>query len=143
MSVEFVLEKGVNPPVLSHKLDVGYDIRSNETVSLPKRGMKCVSTGVRIKSMPTDLYIRIGSRSGLSFKHRIEVGAGVIDPNYTGGIKVILYNHSDVEYKIEKGDKIAQLIFTKISRPDIKISESMNESIDSRGNDGFGSTGKK
>ena len=66
--------------------------------------------------------------------------AGVIDRDYTGVVKILLLNNSDSDFKVAAGDRIAQLIFEKISAPDIEIVESL-ESTD-RGTGGFGSTGK-
>ncbi len=58
-------------------------------------------------NFPKGYFGRLASRSGLSVKHGIEVGAGVIDGGYTNEIKVLLYNHSDKEFEVKIGDRIA------------------------------------
>ena len=121
----------------------GYDIVSNEDTRIPARGRQLVGTG-RILAIPEGYYGRIASRSGLSLKHGIEVGAGVIDSDYRGEIKILLYNHSDVEFIVSRGDRVSQLILEKISTPDVFRVERENELVyTTRGVDGFGSTGIK
>ncbi|XP_070683177.1 deoxyuridine 5'-triphosphate nucleotidohydrolase-like isoform X1 [Malus domestica] len=77
-------------------------------------------------------------RSGLAWKHSIDVGAGVIDADYKGPVGVVLFNFSDVEIEIKEGDRIAQLIIQKITPGVVEV-----EDLDStaRGAGGFGSTG--
>ena len=72
-------------------------------------------------------------------KHGIQVGAGVIDPDYTGEVKVVLFNHGNVEFDIKKGDRIAQLILEKCETPPI-VEIDIIEDTD-RGSNGFGSSG--
>ena len=55
------------------------------------------------------VYARIAPRSGLAVNNRIAVGAGVIDPDYDGEIKVVLFNHDDEGFIVQPGDRIAQL----------------------------------
>ena len=100
-------------------------------------------TGLKI-ALPPGTYGRIASRSGLAVKHNIEVGAGVIDQDYQGEIKVLLRNLSDTPYTISQGDKIAQLIVSPYVNKQVaeceKIQDIYGES--GRGAGGFGSTGK-
>ena len=65
-------------------------------------------------AIPDGYYGRIAPRSSLAWQKHIGVGAGVIDSDYRGNIGVVLFNHSQTELKVEKGTRIAQLIFTKI-----------------------------
>ena len=82
------------------------------------------------------------SRSGLASKKWLEVGAGVIDADYRGEVKVLLHNHSDEDVVFNYGDRIAQLCIIKISEADVEPVMSLDELGDtSRGTDGFGSTG--
>jgi dUTP pyrophosphatase len=74
-------------------------------------------------------------------KHSIDTGAGVIDYDYRGPVGVILFNHSDNEFVISKGDRVAQLILEKISMAEVLEVEVLSET--ERGTDGFGSTGVK
>lgn len=58
---------------------------------------------------------RIAPRSGLAAKHFIDTGAGVIDADYRGEVKVLLFNHSDVDFPIKAGDRVAQLVLERVS----------------------------
>ena len=82
---------------------------------------------------------RIAPRSGLAVKHSIDTGAGVIDSDYRGQVKVLLFNHSEVDFEIKEGDRVAQLVLERIYTPEVLVVEELKESI--RGAGGFGSTG--
>ena len=81
---------------------VGYDLFSYEEKKLKANERVLVSTGIAIE-LPKGVYGRIAPRSGLALKQGIDIGAGVIDPDYRGEIKVLLLNHSRQEYLIKKG----------------------------------------
>lgn len=117
---------------------VGYDIYSSEDKTINANSYSLVSTGIAIKC-PTGTYARIASRSSLSFKNGICIGGGVVDPDYRGEIKVIIFNHSNVEFKIEKGFRIAQFILEECRVVPIKEVQALDETT--RGDKGFGSTG--
>ena len=87
---------------------------------------------------PVGCYIRIAARSGLAINHKLQVGAGVIDPNYTREIKVILFNHSSKTFSIQTGDKIAQVVIEQAAIPEIQILKYLKAT--KRGNLGFRST---
>ena len=72
-------------------------------------------------------------------KNFIDTGAGVIDADYRGEVKVLLFNHSDVDFEVKVGDRIAQLVLERIYTPEVVEVESLDESV--RGAGGFGSTG--
>lgn len=57
---------------------------------------------------------RIAPRSGLAAKHFIDTGAGVIDADYRGEVKVLLFNHSDVDFPVKAGDRVAQLVLERV-----------------------------
>ena len=97
-----------------------------------------MATGIAI-TVPAGTYGRIAPRSGMSVKHSIDVGAGVIDEDYTGEVKVLLINHSDKQYHIREGDQIAQLILEQIKAPETKMMTELKPTT--QGNKGFGSTG--
>ena len=88
--------------------------------------------------MPTGCYDRIAPRSGFASKKFIDVGAGVVDEDYRGELGVVLFNFGDEEFKINMGDKIAQLIFEKIKAPEVVEVDSLEET--GRREKGFGST---
>lgn len=69
----------------------------------------------------------------------MDVGAGVIDADYRGPVGVILFNHSDVDFEVKVGDRIAQLIIEKIVTPDVLEVQHLDSTV--RGEGGFGSTG--
>lgn len=116
----------------------GYDMTSIENKIIPARSSTLVRTGIAI-AIPNGLYGRVASRSGLSVKFNIEVGAGVIDSDYRGEICVKLYNHSDAPFEITVGMRIAQIIFEKIATPELYVENMLDETR--RGISGFGSTG--
>jgi dUTP pyrophosphatase len=82
---------------------------------------------------------RVAPRSGLAAKHSIDTGAGVIDADYRGEVKVILFNFSDTDFAIKEGDRIAQLVIERIYTPEVVVVEKLEASV--RGAGGFGSTG--
>lgn len=129
-------------PVRSTSGAVGYDLFSNEPVVVPARGTTIVKTGIRMV-IPSGHYGRVAPRSGLAAKHSIDVGAGVIDPDYRGEICVILFNHSSVEFSLPKHSRIAQLILERCSVLPVQIvSDELYEmTTTDRGTGGFGSTG--
>jgi dUTP pyrophosphatase len=119
---------------------VGYDLYSVVDTIVPRQaGNTLVGTGLAV-IIPDGCYGRVAPRSGLAVKHCIQVGAGVIDPDYTGEIKVVLFNHGTEDFEIKKGDRIAQLILERCETPIIKEIGLLEETL--RGSDGFGSTGK-
>lgn len=82
---------------------------------------------------------RIAPRSGLAAKHFIDTGAGVIDEDYRGEVKVLLFNHAETDFEIKEGDRIAQLVLERIATPAVVEVQELAEST--RGAGGFGSTG--
>ena len=116
----------------------GYDLSSIESIILHPGTRKLISTGISVK-LPSGVYGRVAPRSGLTVKYGIHVGAGVIDPDYTGEIKVALFNHGDTALNINIGDRIAQLILENFTISTVEEVFDIDET--SRGNNGFGSTG--
>ena len=117
---------------------VGYDLYSVDEVVLSPSQRTLVGTGVAVV-LPMKVYGRVAPRSGLTVKHGIHVGAGVIDPDYTGEIKVALFNLGDGPFEVKKGDRIAQLILERCETPYVREITEMSET--QRGDGGFGSTG--
>lgn len=102
---------------------------------IPKKGKGLVDTDISI-AVSEGCYGRIAPRSGLAVKHFIDTGAGVIDSDYRGQVKVLLFNHSEVDFEIKEGDRIAQLVIERIYTPEIMVVEELEESV--RGAGGFG-----
>lgn len=121
---------------------VGYDLFSTDSyVVLPGRRV-VVSTGVAV-SLPPGCYGRIAPRSGLAVKHGLDTLAGVVDPDYTGEVKVVLQNLDPQPFVIRPGYRIAQLILEQCVTPEVVEvpgeCTALNDT--SRGSAGFGSTG--
>lgn len=132
------------PPSRGSAEAAGYDIYASEPTVIPANGRALVSTALAI-ICPLGTYGRIAPRSGLAVKHGISTGAGVIDADYRGEVKVLLFNHNDKDFQIEKGDRIAQLILERIYTPDLQVLDDEaweTEKSTERGAGGFGSTGK-
>jgi dUTP pyrophosphatase len=81
----------------------------------------------------------VAPRSGLAAKHFIDIGAGVVDEDYTGNVGVVMFNHAKTEFQVKKGDRIAQLVCEVISLPELEECASLEDT--ERGAGGFGSTG--
>ncbi|KAF8409948.1 hypothetical protein HHK36_002467 [Tetracentron sinense] len=137
LRVKKLSEKAVLPSRATH-LSAGYDLSSATEVKVPARGKALVPTDLSI-GIPEGTYARIAPRSGLTWKNSIDVGAGVIDADYRGPVGVILFNHSDVDFEVKPGDRIAQLIIEKIITPEVLEVEDLDSTV--RGVGGFGSTG--
>jgi dUTP pyrophosphatase len=121
----------------------GYDLYSVEDVEIEKMSTKVVSTGLKIVVAP-GAYGRIATRSSLAIKG-VEVGAGVIDSDYRGEVKVVLHNLSpSTPATIKSGDRIAQLIILPILTPtthEVPLDQFDVTFPTGRGVGGFGSTG--
>lgn len=136
------LNKDAKIPLYAHEGDSGMDLYSvSENVLKP--GERClIETGLKFE-IPEGYEAQVRSKSGLTLNYGISVlnSPGTIDSGYRGEIKVILINHGKEIYKIEKGSKIAQVVFQKVEKVSL---EDVNELKDSkRGKNGFGSTGLK
>ena len=90
--------------------------------------------------IPMGYYGWIASRSGLAIHHHIHVGAGVVDPDYTGSVHVSLMNFSSQDHVIEKNHHIAQMILEKVAY--LVICEVSQIQPTEHGANGFGSTGQ-
>ena len=130
---------GESIPQYAHAGDAGADITASEKITIPPRERALVSTGVRLE-IPEGCVGLIWPRSGLAVKKGIDCGAGVIDSHYRGEIKVLLFNHSDTEFQIDPGDRIAQILIQKVERVEFYPADQLNKTT--RNDAGFGSTGK-
>ena len=117
---------------------VGYDLYSTDEVVIPPTHRALIGTGVAIV-LPPGVYGRVAPRSGLAVKNGIQVGAGVVDPDYTGEVKVVLFNHGDKDFEVKRGERIAQLVLERCETPDVEEIGLLEET--ERGAGGFGSTG--
>lgn len=139
LKIKKLVEDAIIPHYV-HEHDSGMDLFSvEETVLLPGE-RKLIGTGISIELEP-GFEGQIRPKSGLAAKSGITVlnTPGTIDAGYRGEIKVILFNSSKEEFKVEKGKKIAQLIIAEVKQAKIKIVNELTNT--SRGEGGFGSTG--
>ena len=98
-----------------------------------------IAAVLHIANLTTNLDGRIAPRSGLASKHMIDTGAGVIDADYRGQVKVLLFNHGEKDFEVKEGDRVAQLVLERIYTPEVKEVQELEDSV--RGAGGFGSTG--
>nr|XP_023014599.1 deoxyuridine 5'-triphosphate nucleotidohydrolase-like [Leptinotarsa decemlineata] len=116
----------------------GYHLRNAFDITVPARSKTFMDTGLKIE-LPEECYGRIAPRSSLAVKNCIGIGAGVVDEDHRGVLNVVLFNHSDTDFELRSGDRIAQLICEKIY---YAVSEEIQELADTeRGEGEFGSTG--
>ncbi|KAF7140589.1 hypothetical protein RHSIM_Rhsim06G0034500 [Rhododendron simsii] len=137
LRVKKLSEKAVLPSRAS-PFAAGYDLCSSTEVTVPARGKALAPTDLSI-AIPEGTYARIAPRSGLAWKHSIDVLAGVIDADYRGPIGIILFNHSDADFEVKAGNRVAQLIIEVIMMPEVVEVEDLDSTV--RGAGGFGSTG--
>lgn len=118
----------------------GVDLHACEDCEVWTGSETIVSTGIGLK-IPPGYEGQIRPRSGLAAKHMVTVlnSPGTIDEDYVGEIKVILVNHGDGIFKIKRGDRIAQMVFTPVVRAEFEDVRDLEET--ERGAKGFGSTG--
>lgn len=120
--------------------DAGMDIKAVEAAVLRPGEPALVSTGIAIE-LPPGFEAQVRPRSGLALKHAITLpnSPATIDPGYRGEIRVILLNLGGQEYRVERGDRVAQLV---IARYEPVEWEESHLSETNRGENGFGSSGR-
>ena len=138
-----IINKSNNPtPTYETSLSAGMDLRAyiEGQITLNPGERKLIKTGLHIE-LPEGYEAQVRPRSGLAFKKGITVlnSPGTIDADYRGDIGVILINHSNEEFVVKSGDRIAQLVISKFEKVDWETSDEINST--SRGDSGFGSTG--
>ena len=125
-------------PQCSMQGSASYDINAAYSYVIPAKGKGIVQTGFAVSLSP-GVYAKIAPRSRLSVKKFIDMGARVIDSDYLGEIGVVLFNNSAMDFPVQVGDRIAQLILEKIKT--LAIQKVIVLSATNRGSRGFGSTG--
>lgn len=138
-----IVNKSDNPlPAYETDLSAGMDLRAmlDKPVAIKPLGRALIGTGLYIE-LPPGYEAQVRPRSGLAAKKGITVlnTPGTIDADYRGEIKVILVNLSQEEYRVNHGDRIAQMIISKHERAELEETASLNKT--SRGEGGFGHTG--
>ena len=112
------------------------DFYSAANYIIPPHSQLLIPTKIKLK-IPLGHYGRLASKSGLAILHHLHVSMGVIDPNYTGEIKVLLTNTAQHAHSIVRGDPITQLILEKVSLPILKRVMEIPPTV--RGGQGCGS----
>ena len=126
-------------PVQMYSDSAGYDLYSGESVLIPKWSRLAINTNIRL-DIPKGFYGEIKSRSGLALNNGIIAFNGTVDSGYLGFVFVIIFNNSDIDFNIKKGNRIAQIIFKKCHSVSFKFCEQVSV-ISDRGVKGFGSSG--
>lgn len=144
MKIKVINQSAFDLPQYATEHAAGLDVRANITDSLIVKPLErvMVPTGLYVE-IPEGYEIQVRPRSGLAAKHGVTVlnTPGTIDPDYRGEIKVILANVSNVEFTLEPGERIAQLVVAQFMRIDWEETDILSET--GRGAGGFGSTGTK
>ncbi len=129
-------------PTYMTKMSAGMDLYANvdENVIIKKGEIALIGTGICI-SIPQGYEAQTRPRSGLALKHGITLlnSPGTIDADYRGEIKLILINHGDTDFTVERGMRIAQMVISKVYTPEFIETETLDET--KRGDGGFGHTG--
>jgi len=134
------LDPGVELPTYSREGDAAMDIRSNEDCVLKINERKTLKTGLCFE-IPEGYAGLVWDRGGMAANHGIHTMAGVLDANYRGELMIVLKNLSEEDFKIEKGDRIAQMLVQKVEICNFVEVESLSET--ERGEGRFSSSGVK
>ena len=134
-----LLTETATVPTKGSEFAAGWDLYADQDCSwIGSRYL--VSTGIAVAIDPDKVGL-IWPRSGLAAKWGIDTGAGVIDSDYRGEVKVLLFNHGDSLFQIKRGDRIAQLLIVPACGQTIKVVSEFAGTT-TRGENGFGSTGR-
>ena len=127
-------------PEYAHPGDAGLDVFSCEDIEIGPGESKMIKTGIAIQ-VPEGAEAQVRPRSGLALKHKVTVlnTPGTIDEGYRGEVGVILINHGEKAFVVEKGMKIAQMVIKPLLT--VEVEETAELSDTARGQGGFGSTG--
>jgi len=118
----------------------GMDVVAAEDVAIAPGARHAVATGLAL-AIPAGFEIQVRPRSGLALKHGVTVPntPGTIDSDYRGELKVILINHGDTTFVVQRGDRVAQLVLAPVTLASWLEVEELD--VTTRGEGGFGSTG--
>jgi dUTP pyrophosphatase len=126
-------------PVRHHADDAGLDLHCSEDAALEPGEGKVVPTGVAV-AVPKGHVGMIADRSSMA-KRGLKVAGGIVDAGYRGEVGVVLWNLSKEAVRLRRGDRIAQMLVLPIAAPSVREVKAFDEPT-SRGQRGFGSTGK-
>lgn len=147
LKVKLKLSRGMNAPEYATLGSAAVDLRAaldeGEERILQPGERALIPTGISISPENADVVAIVAGRSGLGVKQGVTLsnGIGVIDSDYRGEIQVGLINHGDKPLLIQRGDRIAQMMFLPVCRADFDICEELDQT--ERGTGGFGHTGNQ
>ena len=128
-------------PQYAHEGDAGLDLRSAEDCAIAAGESKLVGTGVKVE-IPSGCVGLVFPRSGLGSKGiTLRNAVGVVDSGYRGEVKAALWNTTDKPFKVEKGDRVCQMVVMPYCPCDVVLVKELEDS--ERGEGGHGSTGVK
>jgi len=139
------LEHARDLPALAYMTEhaAGMDVRAAvaEPVTIGPGRRALIPTGIRI-AVPLGYEAQVRPRSGLAAKHGVTLlnGPGTIDADYRGEVCVILVNHGEAPFVVERGDRVAQLVIAPVTRARVEITQALDTTA--RGDGGFGHTGR-
>lgn len=143
VTVKFKMMEGCQEliPKKAHHDDAAFDLMAREGVTLEPGISKLVPTGLFIE-LPIHYEAQVRPRSGLAIKHNLTVtnSPGTIDAGYRGEVCIIMLNAGRESYHIKRGDRVAQMVISRLPEVELVQVEELSES--KRGAGGFGSTGK-
>lgn len=138
----FLRSSTAQVPILATAGSAGYDLFADDDIIVPAFDQAIIDTGISL-AIPAGHCGQIWPRSGLELKFAIGRGAGLIDSDYRGPIKVLLINRADRPYPVRVGDRIAQLVIVPVVTSELSVVESLAElESTQRGEGGFGHTGR-
>jgi len=138
--VKIKKEEGATIPEYAYPTDAGADLKSNEEYVLMPNETAMINTGLYV-AIPEGFFGAVASKSGLASKGIVVANQfGIIDEQYRGEVKVLLYNRTKAPHHINKGDKVAQFILMPFMKAKFIEVDELTET--DRGDGGFGSTGK-
>lgn len=138
-NIDVQLDEGAFLPTRAHDTDAGADLRCREDFTVKAGKSVQINTGVHVQ-LPPNTKGEIKSKSGLNVNHGI-ITTGLIDEGFSNVIKVRVYNLSDEDYNFERGDKVTQLCVSPVCYPSYSQVDKVKGGA--RGDNGYGSTGRK
>lgn len=127
-------------PHYAHPHDAGLDLHAAVDAAIAPGKAETIPTGIAVE-LPAGTEAQVRPRSGLARNHAVTVlnSPGTIDEGYRGEISVVLINHGQTMFRVERGMRIAQLVVQRRVEVEVVETETLGDTI--RGADGFGSTG--
>jgi len=136
------LSEAARPPAQAHDGDAGFDLYAAESATIAPGERASVGTAIAV-AIPEGLAGLVVPRSGIAVRHGISLvnAPGLIDAGYRGELRVLLLNTDrDEPFRVDPGDRIAQLVLVKVEAPRLEESKTLDETT--RGAGGFGSSGR-